>query len=221
MFLPGRNTHQERDTLHAAYRTIEGQVAELLPDVYRNDCQVSIQQVECGDPYCAPIDTLVTLDFARYVVRLQAVSTVLLISIFFLCVFSGAQGFLSLPMEAKDVTVDILRDAFPTKEVLGEWHAGREAEWPPVPEPVALRFSVGTFVECRTGPHEWSPGIILQQWYREANWQPGMMAPYKIRLDDGRHIFAPQDVDMVIRLRQDGDVHNLSPAERTGYDVHE
>lgn len=41
--------------------------------------------------------------------------------------------------------------------------------------------------------------------YREANWPPGVFAPYQIQLDDGRLIFAPHDADQVIRKLQGGD----------------
>ena len=39
--------------------------------------------------------------------------------------------------------------------------------------------------------------------YREANWPPGVFAPYQIQLDDGRLIFAPHDADQVIRKLQE------------------
>lgn len=109
-------------------------------------------------------------------------------------------------MEAREVTKEELSSNFPTPEVLEKWHAGEEAEWPPIdddPELPELRFSVGTRVLCRIGPDakkDWAPGTIVLLWYREPNWPPGSFAPYKIELDDGRNIFAPGDMDQVIRL---------------------
>ena len=64
----------------------------------------------------------------------------------------------------------------------------------------ALRFAVGDRVECRTGVAEWSRGTVQAVLYRDANMSPGMVAPYQVLLDtDGRLIFAPKDVDAVVR----------------------
>jgi hypothetical protein len=108
-----------------------------------------------------------------------------------------------LPMEAKMVQKDVLQSNFPPEDILDKWYRGEDAPWPPEPEPMELRFDVGTHVLCRVGPTEWAPGIIQQIWYRERAWPEGMYAPYKIHLDDGRDIFAPQDMDQVIRLNPD------------------
>lgn len=119
--------------------------------------------------------------------------------------FSGCNGIFGLPMEAKEVTKDDLKESFPTKEVLEKWHKGEDAEWPPMDDPSEmpqLRFDLGAKVLCRIGPDpekDWAPGTVSQLWYREPNWPPGSFAPYKIKLDDGRDIFAPGDMDQVIR----------------------
>ena len=53
--------------------------------------------------------------------------------------------------------------------------------------------------------------------YREANWPPGVFAPYQIQLDDGRLIFAPHDADQVIRkLHEAGGSGGVGGAEATG-----
>jgi hypothetical protein len=110
-------------------------------------------------------------------------------------------------MEAKDVTKEDLESNFPTREVLEKWHAGEDADWPPVDEEgdfPELRFQVGTRVLCRIGPDantDWAPGTVVLLWYREPTWPKGSYAPYKIQLDDGRNIFAPGDMDQVIRLQ--------------------
>ena len=70
---------------------------------------------------------------------------------------------------------------------------------------VKLRFSVGAIVECRVGTDPvtgWAGGRVLSLYYREANWPPTSIAPYKVKLDDGRSIFAPADDDQVIRLKK-------------------
>jgi hypothetical protein len=118
--------------------------------------------------------------------------------------YSGGQGMFGLPMEAKDVKPEHLQHNFPPPNILEKWHRGEEAEWPPEEEPPAenmeLRFAIGTRVECRIGADEWAPGKVLLLWYREPNWPQGSFAPYKIHLDDGREIFAPADMDQIIRL---------------------
>ena len=106
-------------------------------------------------------------------------------------------------MEAKAVNDEVLDEVFPTPEVLRKWFNGEEAEWPPEPEPQELRFAVGTHVLCRVGPNDWAAGTVQKLWYRENQWPEGAYAPYKIRLEDGRDIFAPQDMDQVIRLNPD------------------
>jgi hypothetical protein len=67
MFLPGRDAEQERVEKQRILNRVEGWAEELVPDTIREGCTVSVQEVVCGDPQCAPIDTLVTLLFQRYV----------------------------------------------------------------------------------------------------------------------------------------------------------
>eukprot|EP00537_Pseudo-nitzschia_pungens_P006498 CAMPEP_0172359754 /NCGR_PEP_ID=MMETSP1060-20121228/3912_1 /TAXON_ID=37318 /ORGANISM="Pseudo-nitzschia pungens, Strain cf. cingulata" /LENGTH=135 /DNA_ID=CAMNT_0013081539 /DNA_START=971 /DNA_END=1378 /DNA_ORIENTATION=- len=120
---------------------------------------------------------------------------------------SGKDGMIGLPMEAREVTKEELASRFPTVEVLEKWHRGEDAEWPPYEEPEfpELRFDIGTRVLCRIGADaekDWAPGKVVQLWYSEENWPPGSFAPYKVRLDDGRDIFAPGDMDQVIRKQE-------------------
>ena len=70
-----------------------------------------------------------------------------------------------------------------------------------------LRFVVGSRVECRIGEDPvtgWAAGAVVQLMYREANWPEGVCAPYQVQLDDERLIFAPHDIDQVIRAEQGG-----------------
>jgi len=117
----------------------------------------------------------------------------------YLKLYSGGQGLFGLPMEAKDVTPEEIQENFPTADVLEKWYRGEEAEWPPH-EPIELRFAIGSFVLCRVGPTDWAAGQVHQLWYREPNWPNGSYAPYKVKLEDGRDIYAPADMDQVIRL---------------------
>ncbi len=68
-----------------------------------------------------------------------------------------------------------------------------------------MRFVVGDRVECRIGPHPvkgWAPGRVVKLYYSEPNWPPGAIAPYQVWLHDGRLIYAPQDVEQLIRERE-------------------
>eukprot|EP01040_Poterioochromonas_malhamensis_P001784 gene1784-1905_t len=139
---------------------------------------IDINEVQCGDPTCAPIDTVFTLVWG-----------------------STGTGLFAIPASAAEITKDELVEFFPDRETLENWKAGRRARWPPLPQ---LRFKVGDRVECRIGPHPvkgWAPGRIIKLYYSEPNWPPNMVVPYQIALHDGRLIFAPQDTDQVIRLR--------------------
>jgi len=64
--------------------------------------------------------------------------------------------------------------------------------------PGALRFQVGSRVECRTN-RGWQPGQVVAIHYSEPGWPPGETAPYQIRCADGSLLFAPQDVPQLIR----------------------
>ena len=65
MFLPGRSTEQENATKKQAFRRIEQWCEAQLPAPTREGCMISVQEIQCGDPQCAPIDTAVTLVFQR------------------------------------------------------------------------------------------------------------------------------------------------------------
>lgn len=60
-----------------------------------------------------------------------------------------------------------------------------------------LRFEVGTRVECNCGG--WEAGTIVKQFYRQSSFPPGTFAPYQVRLDNGKLIYAPIDEDRVCR----------------------
>jgi len=63
-----------------------------------------------------------------------------------------------------------------------------------------LRFAIGTRVKCNTSAG-WAPGVVTQHNYRELGWAAERLhVPYQVQLDDGRLIFAPLDVDRVIKL---------------------
>lgn len=101
-----------------------------------------------------------------------------------------------------------------------------------------LRFGVGDRVECRIGSDPvtgWGAGSVIKTVYREANWPEEVFAPYQVKLDDGRLIFAPHDLEQVIRAGkpaedgEDGDhdyeddeaENALAEAEAGGHGVNE
>jgi len=66
MFLPGgRNFQQESQDKKRTLQRVENLALECLPEHMRSAATVSIQEVQCGDPECAPIDTVVTIIFER------------------------------------------------------------------------------------------------------------------------------------------------------------
>jgi hypothetical protein len=65
MFLPGRNVQEELEAKQRIFRRIEEWSMSEIPLALQADCTVSVQEVQCGDPQCAPIDTVVTLLFER------------------------------------------------------------------------------------------------------------------------------------------------------------
>jgi len=194
MFLPGNKTTDDAKAKadaerKLAYERIEKWATAAIPPSIRDGVSISVQEVICGDPTCAPIDTAIAIIFP-----------------------SGGRGMLGLPAESKDVTKEDLLEGFPTVEVLQKWFQGEEAEWPPFEDDnedefnesnqPKLRFSVGDSVECRIGPDPvtgWAKGSVAQLWYREQGWPPNSWAPYKIQLEDGKCIFAPSDMDQIIR----------------------
>mmetsp|Transcript_19161 Transcript_19161/g.27275 ORF Transcript_19161/g.27275 Transcript_19161/m.27275 type:complete len:206 (-) Transcript_19161:422-1039(-) len=200
MFLPSNTAKKKREEKERreAYARIEEYVLKCLPPSLR-DCdglEISVQEVQCGDPSCSPIDTAITIIFA-----------------------SGEGGMFGIPMEAKDVTEEDLLAYVPTEEVLEAWSRGESVPWPPedddsdgqeMAEFPPLRFTIGKRVLCRVGPDEWALGTIVLNWYREPQWPENSWAPYKIQLDDGRSIFAPGDMDQVIRAAPSDD--ESSPA---------
>ena len=150
----------------------------LVPEPLREGLIMDVKDVICGDPNCAPVDTVFTLVWGE-----------------------GGRGVFSLPFAPEELSQEDMPDLFPDEEVLEDWKAGNRAPWPRRPE---LRFELGARVECIVGAHPvkgWAPGRVIKQHYSEPSWPPNMVAPYQIALHDGRLIFAPQDIDEVIRLR--------------------
>ena len=61
-----------------------------------------------------------------------------------------------------------------------------------------LRFAVGDSVECNLG-ERWAKGVVVDLMYREAGMASGAVAPYQVQLEGGVLIYAPSDVEEVVR----------------------
>ncbi|GMH59755.1 hypothetical protein TrRE_jg4551 [Triparma retinervis] len=192
MFLPDNDGVKKEDELEKRVhlKRVEDLIISRLPPHTVSTASVSVQEIICGDPSCAPIDTAVLIMFDN----------------------GGASGQFGLPMEPREVDNEALETFMPPADVISEWHKGNEVDWSPYDDdpseysldPSSLRFQVGSKVQCRVGADPvtgWGNGEVVQVLYRENNWPPGQVAPYKIKLDDGRSIFAPQDTQEVIRER--------------------
>lgn len=154
------------------------------------DCVVDVSEIQCGDPECAPIDTVIRI------------------------IYRDACGTaFGIPCEAEEVEVGDVESQMPPAAVVADWANGTPTAWPPEPEPQepgpvptdALRFEVGTRVRCRVGPGEdgWAAGAVVAHWYRGSAWPTGQYAPYQVQLDrkdmGSGLIFAPYDDDACIR----------------------
>ena len=130
---------------------------------------------------------------------------------------------LGIPMSSKEVTEEDVADVFPPESILRQWFAGEQVDWLPdddddnddIAALPTLRFDVSQPVWCRIGPDPitgWAKGTVVQLWYREQTWPEGSWAPYKIQLEDGRYIFAPGDMDQIIKKRDEEEDNNNADA---------
>ena len=70
MFLPqseaaNAEIRSAEQTRREAYSRIEIWVTEAIPAELRQGVTISVQEVQCGDPNCAPIDTALAILFPR------------------------------------------------------------------------------------------------------------------------------------------------------------
>ena len=73
----------------------------------------------------------------------------------------------------------------------------KDQEW------VTLRFAVGDRVLCLCGT--WLAGTVVKHFLVQKKFPPGKCAPYQVKLDDGRLIYAPTDTDSVIKKFEEED----------------
>jgi hypothetical protein len=67
MFLPGRSVEKERAEQRKQLKRIEDLCLELVPPNLSAGLTIDVQEVQCGDPKCSPIDTVITLLYERCV----------------------------------------------------------------------------------------------------------------------------------------------------------
>ena len=180
MFDPNANKLQKaaEARMRKACARLQVLAMKCVPEHLQENLILDVKDIQCGDPGCAPVDTVFTLVWGE-----------------------GCRGVFGLPFAPDELEDDEWKDYFPDEETLQKWKSGIKARWPPKPP---LRFTIGDPVECRIGPHPvkgWAPGRITKLDYSQPDWPPNMVAPYQVALQDGRLIFAPQDSDLVIRLR--------------------
>lgn len=212
-------TKVEKKQKQQVFDRIEYFVRNIFPfeslELTPSDIQVQVHEFQCGDPNCSPVDTAIGIFFLCDNPNDGA--------------DGRGRGMFSLPIEATLITEHDIENVFPTLEILQKWKNGEETPWSPTyhdeyyknenvnkQKGKCLRFSVGQRVQCRVGPDPvkgWKNGTIVQLWYREQSWPKDTVAPYKIVLDDNeeeifenqpvdkkRMIFAPGDMDQIIRL---------------------
>lgn len=186
MFDPA-NLYKKKEKRLAVPRVEAWVIARLPPSVRAlvetKSLRIGIREAYCGDPTCAPVDTMISFTFD-----------------------GTTRGEVSLPYEVDQLQDTDFADALPPEDVLVDWAAGKDTAWPPEPEApagqVELRFGEATRVECCVGRDEWLAGAVVKLWYREPGFPPGFFAPYQVHLDDGRLIFAPEDSERCIRVEQ-------------------
>ena len=119
-------------------------------------------QAQCGDPECAPIDTIVRI------------------------IYQGQCGTVfGMPCEAWEVKPEDVEECMPPADFFACWKNGEQKQWPPEPEnpepgeppEIDLRFKVGDRVECcvARGPDGWRPGTVVSLWYRAASWPTAVL----------------------------------------------
>jgi len=204
--LPNAAAAQQQRQKKAARQQVKGWVLATIPEEVRGDATVEVSEVQCGDPNCSPVDTAVRIYFPK-----------------------GTHLDTGFPLEVEEVTQEDILEEMPPPDVWFDLHQGVQRDWPPPPDPgeppaIALRFPVGSRVECRIGPASdpnggWGAGTVAMHWYRQAMWPTGQFAPYQIQLDQGPLIFAPRDSDTCIRAAGSG--AGEGPVDQADFDDEE
>ena len=67
MFMPGAPAEDPQAVADrkAGTQRVEQWCTMLIPEEFREGVIITVQEVQCGDPNCAPIDVAVTIVFPR------------------------------------------------------------------------------------------------------------------------------------------------------------
>ena len=94
-----------------------------------------------------------------------------------------------------------------TEVARAEWEAARTTSSSLLDtkdrDSITLRFAVGDRVLCLCGT--WQAGTVVKHFLVQKRFPPGKCAPYQVKLDDGRLIYAPTDSDGVIKKLEEED----------------
>lgn len=134
----------------------------MLSEAARVTIRITVNEVQCGDPSCAPIDTTVE----------------------FWAEPSIHYGF-GIPKMVKDITIEDVRKQFPSEDIVGAWARGEDAEWPkPEPPPnYELLFNLGDEVDAYLG-RKWRQVKVTGLWHRETHWPKWAYMPYKLIVEE-------------------------------------
>ena len=125
--------------------------------------KVSCKEVLCGDPTCAPVDTVIDL------------------------LFEDQSRMVALPYEAQDVTEEILDHLFPPSRPTA-WMNGEDAAWPlHQMTSCGLRWAVAQECGCREGPLDLVTAASMVHRGAASRW---LLRPHQVELDMGNLIFA-------------------------------
>lgn len=182
----------ERLTKQACMK-IKTMVEERLPKNIDIKQHVSVREIICGDPECAPIDTLVELWFGGDEGDEEE---------------SNHQGF-AFPLKAIEITEKDIEDKMPPLDIIEQWQQGLDPEYPfPEPPPsLQLRFDLNEKVEVLVGSESssegsghWESGNISQLWYRDRSWPLWAYVPYLVTLGlNQRDTYVVSDLETRIR----------------------
>jgi hypothetical protein len=104
MFDPNKNKAAKAAKL--ALRKQENRIKEhclsLIPEAFKDGLLIDVKEIICGDPECAPIDTVITLVWEPI-----------------------GKGIFALPYSTSELTNEDLEEMFPDEETLGKWKQGK------------------------------------------------------------------------------------------------